>query len=386
MATSNGLPRKTNKAQLGRELEKLVQPTAEIPSRSVYVIDGMALIQKLKVSDQMTFGQIADAALSRVLQEGGNSRRIDVVFDVYNEISIKSAERERREEGESVTYKNLTAGQKIKQFRNFLQNGQNKNSLIAFFNDYWRKPPSREKLASKELYTTCGTKCYKLTADTVQEVIELSSGQEEADTRLLLHAKHAATSHVKAVIISSEDTDVRILCISFAHAITVPIYQRCVSQHQARYVDISKIAGVLGQEVSKALLGLHAFTGCDSVSAFAGIGKAKPLRLLRSKNEFQVMFQNPWGTVVYYRRTVCPARVVCVCYVRDEERQSGCQSVLVRGFLLQKRQGRITSTTTLSRLPAPSLQESQLPDRSLEERTHQQPSSRSGWLWMGSRK
>ena len=124
----------------------------------------------------MTFGQIADAALSRVLQEGGNSRRIDVVFDVYNEISIKSAERERREEGESVSYKNLTARQKIKQFRNFLRNGQNKNSLIKFFNDYWRKPQSREKLANKELYTTCGTKCYKLTSDTVQEVIELSSG------------------------------------------------------------------------------------------------------------------------------------------------------------------------------------------------------------------
>ena len=68
----------------------------------------------------MTFGQIADAVLSRVLQEGGNSRPIDVVFDVYNEISIKSAERERREEGESVTYKNLTVGQKTKQFRNFL--------------------------------------------------------------------------------------------------------------------------------------------------------------------------------------------------------------------------------------------------------------------------
>ena len=220
LATSNGLLRKTNKTQLGRELEKLVQPTAEIPSPSVYMIDGMALVQKLKVSDQMTFDQIADAALPRVLQEGGNSRRIDEVFDVYNEISRKSAERERREEGESVTYKNLIAGQKIKQFRNFLQNGENKNSLIKFFNDYWRKPPSREKLlANKELYTTCGTKCYKLTADTVQEVIELSSEQEEADSRLLLHAKHAATPHVKVVIISSEDTDVRILCISFAHAI-----------------------------------------------------------------------------------------------------------------------------------------------------------------------
>jgi len=97
LATSNGLPRKTNKAQLGRELEKLVQPTSEIPSPSVYVIDGMALVQKLKVSDQMTFSQIADAALSCVLQERGNSRHIDVVFDVYNEISIKSAQREQRE-------------------------------------------------------------------------------------------------------------------------------------------------------------------------------------------------------------------------------------------------------------------------------------------------
>ena len=70
----------------------------------------MALVQKLKVSDQMTFGQIADAALSRVLQEGGSSRRIDVVLNVYNETSMKFVERERREEEESVTYKDLTAG------------------------------------------------------------------------------------------------------------------------------------------------------------------------------------------------------------------------------------------------------------------------------------
>ena len=126
----------------------------------------------------------------------------------------------------------------------------------------------------------------------MQEVIKLSSGQEKADTCILLHAKHAAAPHVKAVIISSKDTDVRILCISFAQAMPVPIYQRCVSQHQARCDDISKIAGVLGQEVSKALLGLHAFTGCDTVSTFAGIGKPRPLKLLHSKNEFQVMCQN----------------------------------------------------------------------------------------------
>ena len=48
----------------------------------------------------------------------------------------------------------------------------------------------------------------------------------------------------------------------------------------ARYVDIGKIAHVIGQDACEALPGLHAFTGCDSVSAFARIGKVKLLKKL----------------------------------------------------------------------------------------------------------
>ena len=70
-----------------------------------------------------------------------------------------------------------------------------------------------------------------------------------------------------------------------------PVYQRCVSQHQARYIDIGKIANAIGEDVCKALLGFHAFTGCDTVSAFAGIGKVRPLKQLRAKKEFQDMLQ-----------------------------------------------------------------------------------------------
>ena len=109
--------------------------------------------------------------------------------------------------------------------------------------------------------------------------------QEEADTRFLLLAKHAATPQIKAVITLSEHTDVRMQSqfpfIRDAFRNTIPD----MFGHQW------DIAGVLGQEVSKALLGLHTFTGCDSVNAFAGIRKARPLRFLLSKNEFQVMFQ-----------------------------------------------------------------------------------------------
>ena len=53
----HSFPRKTNKAQLGKELEKFIQPTEEVARPSTYLIDGMALVQKLKV-DYLTFGEI----------------------------------------------------------------------------------------------------------------------------------------------------------------------------------------------------------------------------------------------------------------------------------------------------------------------------------------
>ena len=66
------------------------------------VIDGMALVQRLK-GDQKTFAAVAETLLDRVLNEGGSSDRIDVVFDDYREESIKNAERENRGEGSGNT-------------------------------------------------------------------------------------------------------------------------------------------------------------------------------------------------------------------------------------------------------------------------------------------
>ena len=42
--------------------------------------------------------------------------------------------------------------------------------------------------------------------------------------------------------------------------------------------------------ICQALVGLHAFTGCDSVSWFAGVGKAKPFNLFRKHADFVDIF------------------------------------------------------------------------------------------------
>ena len=48
---------------------------------------------------------------------------------------------------------------------------------------------------------------------------------------------------------------------------------------------------MLGSQVFiKSLLGLHAFTGCDNVSAFAGKGKIAALKLLKQSKLYQDLF------------------------------------------------------------------------------------------------
>jgi len=92
LASGDGSLRKTYNAALARELEKNVSPAEEIPEPSATSIDGMSLVQKLQGNDQI-FLQVAESALSHVLHEGSKSHRIDVVFDVYKEMSIKDPSR-----------------------------------------------------------------------------------------------------------------------------------------------------------------------------------------------------------------------------------------------------------------------------------------------------
>ena len=95
LSTADGSLRKTNKAVLAKELQKSVPFADVIPQPSACMIDAMALVQRLK-RDHKTFAEVADSLLSLVLHEGSNSKRIDVIFDVYKENSIKDAEREKR--------------------------------------------------------------------------------------------------------------------------------------------------------------------------------------------------------------------------------------------------------------------------------------------------
>ena len=51
------------------------------------------------------------------------------------------------------------------------------------------------------------------------------------------------------------------------------MFVKCGTQNRVHYIDIGKLGASLGADVCEVLLGMHALTGCDSVSAFGGRGK-----------------------------------------------------------------------------------------------------------------
>ena len=78
-----------------------------------------------------------------------------------------------------------------------------------------------------------------------------------------------------------------IICLSVYHQISGNMYIQCGTKNRLRHIDITKVGQSLGEETCKALQGLHAFTGCDSVSAFSGRGKVSALKLIMKGGKLQ---------------------------------------------------------------------------------------------------
>ena len=82
-------------------------------------------------------------------------------------------------------------------------------------------------LENTELVVASGVKCWKITKEGKKEIPDLEAQHEEADTRLALHAAHAAKAGKQSVIIIiSEDTDVFLICLAHCSMIGVPIFQK----------------------------------------------------------------------------------------------------------------------------------------------------------------
>ena len=147
---------------------------------------------------------------------------------------------------------------------------------------------SRKREDGKKLVIGGGYKDGKITVSISNGALEftepLACSHEEADTRLLLHAKHASSS-ISQVIIHSPDTDVLVLCTTHFESIGCEElwFKTGVRDHLC-YVPVHRLREKLGQKLCRCLPAFHALTGCDTTSALAGVSKKEGVgKLSRNK-------------------------------------------------------------------------------------------------------
>ena len=294
LCTAEGTMVKTNKAALLQLLSKTDCTSHEPapPSSAALIVDAMALLRTPKpTSLPGTLGELAKHVFICLARNFPQFRRIDFVADTYPEYSNKDVERSQRAQSHGEIRLRISSGQQHtpKQWAKFLSSGSSKTELVSFLVTEWSTDAYASHLKARQLYATDGISCVKLVSPdglttTATECLRLNCSHEVADTRLLLHARDACAEGYTSVTIKSPDTDVAVLGCGLSHRFpdSMKLLFLPGSRSKVLLLNLSKIGSALGTSVCDALIGMHAFTGCDTVSAFHGKGKTSAYQLLTS--------------------------------------------------------------------------------------------------------
>ena len=203
-----------------------------IGERNALIVDAFAILHAMK-GCWKTFSDFADATFALLIKIACQSKavRLDFVADRYPVISIKNAERSRRAAQGVQRVRILNKNQSLpKQWKKYMSSGENKEWLVAFLCEYWCTYQTAKLNNLECIYITSKDKCYLLVPGSSpnavvqhEEVQELESDHEEADTRLLLHSQHASISY-DSIIVKCSDTDMFLLCIANQNNIGKPLF------------------------------------------------------------------------------------------------------------------------------------------------------------------
>ena len=128
-------------------------------------------------------------------------------------------------------------------------------------------------------------------------MLTLFCKQEEADTRIFLHCKHDS-ARFREVIIHTPHTDVFVFALGFAHSLNCELFIKTGVKDKSRIISISRIIDKLkgnygfqeSEIIIQSIIGFHAFTECDTTSAFWRKEKVQPLHLMLKNLEFIMTF------------------------------------------------------------------------------------------------
>lgn len=247
-----GKLRPGTKSDLVGLLEDLIpsQEKESNPTVQVIILDGAALVNMLRPGAAKTFSDYAqNVFLPYILSQLLHVSRVDVVWDEYFPESLKAETRSKR--GKGVRRRVEPSSAIPGNWPEFLRIDDNKAELFSFLATNVTALDTDKQIIS--------THHAEVLCTQPQDVSGLAPcTHEEADTRILLYLGDAVKEGYTKVSIRTVDTDVLVLAVTAAQCLNITAHE---------------MARALGPDRCIGLPMFHAFTGCDTVSSFAGRGK-----------------------------------------------------------------------------------------------------------------
>ena len=192
-------------------LEEVSDAKTETPVTTCIMLDGAAIVQLLKPAASKTFEEYAQQIfipyMSTKLQTVSG---LDLVWDTYLADSLKDSTRAKR--GQGMRRRVAAAAAIPENWQNFLRVDSNKTELFRFLSAAVMEWFDQE---DKQLVITDGEAV--LSKPLLPDLTSLAPCiHEKADSRMLLHASHAAQHGHHAILIRTVDTDVVVLAVSLA--------------------------------------------------------------------------------------------------------------------------------------------------------------------------
>ncbi|KAK3742603.1 hypothetical protein QZH41_006382 [Actinostola sp. cb2023] len=176
----------------------------------VDIVDAMAEVQSLDKPEWIkNCSQLAEYFTGRMLDKYNESDEICLIFDRYDvPSSLKMATRVRRQGGQQPIAYHITETTNIAKvpMKKLLAHVNTKMELTTYLA---KKTLEIIEAMGKHVVLAWSNKCQA----THRKMSHLQSDQEEADTKMLLHALDATTSGATTIRIHSPDTDVLVLVL-----------------------------------------------------------------------------------------------------------------------------------------------------------------------------
>ena len=288
---SHGITVKSKLNEIIMKKSTLIDHETEMPTRndvSAYIVDLIALVRTQCITP-LTYEDLALQVIGAIPK---GYKRVDIVADTYRSKSIKDPEHFKCGCTDSVIV-NSVVSHLPHNFNDFLKNGDNKTRLTELILDVLvqRRNEVLEILKTAELYYSMDNKCYLITNPGIVTVEDLSSNQEEADTKVVLHASHAVNAQPnKTVIVRnySGDIDITVIMLSLIIDHCERVILDFNKGKDRKAVQLSDIN--MSTEEKAALIAFHTFTGNDYVSAFFKKGKGACWKMLLNNLRFWRVF------------------------------------------------------------------------------------------------